>query len=715
MTKRIIENLLLIITLGSSAAAQQPTYTVTKAAFSSDKYDEYSPVFYKNGIVFTSNRGSGSLVDYSGSTGKSTFDIKYIDTTEKVTWRKAKLFSKHLTTPFNEGPVTFSRSGDTIYFSRNIHVDGSFGELSNPGNKLGIFSAVWDGGKWSRISEFRYNNEFYNVTTPCLSPDGARIYFSSDRPGGYGGSDLYYCQNRNGFWNEPVNLGPVINTKGNESYPFMSESGELFFSSDFHPGLGGKDIFVTKRKDGSWYEPVRLQSPVNSEFDDFGFITDPLVKYGFFSSDRNKSVDIYSFSSTFFQFLISDVQKENQYCFNIQDTGSIQIDTSILEYIWDFGDESRINGKTAGHCFPGPGKYTINLDLYDRNSGKLFFRKSSFELQIFNIEQPFIDCQNVAVTGENVRMDGSKSYHPGYKVEGYFWDFGDGNIATGESVSHTYHNDGKFNISLGLILRSESTGRIIRRSVTKEIIVFREEREKTIYQKGDLFSRQGFSPIEDIKNIRVNTSFSAESDMSREAMYQLVVLSSKARTPLNGSAFRRVPSKYTVKEYFSPETGYYNYVIDKQMDLMDCYPAFSEMVNLGFGDAKVRTYILNDPAEKELYLIRKNYSMLTDNQFDLSNRLTSGAYIMLDQVVILMNKYPHIRLAVEVHTDSQGNSANNQMISQLRAQIIVNYLINRGISSKRLAAIGHGGSKPIASNFYPTERRLNRRIEFTIL
>ena len=102
---------------------QQPTYTVKKAAFSSDKYDEYSPVYYKNGIVFTSNRSSGSFVDYSSATGKTTFDIMYVDTTAKVTWRKAKVFSKYLKTPFNEGPVTFSRTGDTVYYSRNMQVD----------------------------------------------------------------------------------------------------------------------------------------------------------------------------------------------------------------------------------------------------------------------------------------------------------------------------------------------------------------------------------------------------------------------------------------------------------------------------------------------------------------------------------------------------------------------------------------------------------------
>ena len=159
--------------------------------------------------------------------------------------QNVRLFSKSLKTKFNDGPVTFSSKGDTIYYSRNIIVDGKLSELSSVRNKLGIFYAVFDGEEWTKIRELRINNEWYNVTTPWSLRDGKRLYFASDKPGGYGGSDLYYCQWNNDYWDEPVNLGPVINTKGNESYPFMNSAGEFFFSSDGHPGIGGKDIFFS--------------------------------------------------------------------------------------------------------------------------------------------------------------------------------------------------------------------------------------------------------------------------------------------------------------------------------------------------------------------------------------------------------------------------------------------------------------------------------------
>jgi outer membrane protein OmpA-like peptidoglycan-associated protein len=714
MAHKIFISILIFTTLTCFTWAQQETYTVTKAPFSSDKYDEYSPVFYKNGIIFSSNRGSGSFVDYSSSGGKATFDIYFIDTTKKVTWRKTRLFSKSLKTPLNDGPVTFNSTMDAIYFTRNLRVDGNLKDLSYQGNKLGIFSAVSEGDKWTKISEFRFNTEYYNITTPCLSPDGSKLFFSSDRPGGFGGSDIYYCNWKEGYWEDPVNLGPAINTKGNESYPFMNEGGELYFSSDGHSGLGGKDIFVTKQKAGGWYQPVRLDEPVNSKFDDFGIVTDPLTDEGYFSSNRGKTFDIYHFKSTFFQFLLSDPQTESQHCLTISDTSSIQVDTLRFQYVWDFGDGSKSYGTIAGHCFPGSGNYNINLDIIDRRTGKLFFRKLTYDIEIFNIDQPFINCPDVALAGEMIELDGLYSNCPGYTITGYSWDFGDGIKESGEKVSHKFTNAGEFDVRMGLTLKN-STGTFIKRIVSKKILVFQGEQEKSSFLAESLIKRQGFRDIGQIENIKVKSYYSAEKDLNKDAIFQVIIYSSRNKVALTNNIFKKVPEKYSISEVFNSEAGQYYYIVDQQMSLMAAYPAYSEMIASGYNDAKVMTRMLNETAEKELYLIKKNYILLADTHFDITNRLTTNAYIMLDQVVQLMTKYPLIKLEVGVHTDNQGIPSNNQMLSEMRAQIIANYLINRGISSKRITATGFGSSRPVAANTYPAERRLNRRIDFTIV
>ena len=118
---------------------------------------------------------------------------------------------------------------------------------------------------------------------------------------------------------------------------------------------------------------------------------------------------------------------------------------------------------------------------------------------------------------------------------------------------------------------------------------------------------------------------------------------------------------------------------------------------------------------KSLLSLAKNYGILTDNYFDNYDRLTGNGYLMLDQIVILMNRNPGIRLEIGVHTDNLGLAANNLTLSQTRAQVMVSYLIKRGINSSRLIAKGYGGTRPVASNMFEKDRKLNRRVDFRLI
>ena len=394
-------------------SAQQSPYSISKTAFSTDSYDEFAPVFFRNGLVFCSDRGQAV-----NSEGRAVVKLLYVDTTGSG--KKARMLSKSLKSKLNDGPATFNRTGDTIYFSRNLVVEGNLRLLSTYRNKLGLFYAVAGEKGWDNIRELRFNTEWFNITMPTLSHDGQRLYFASDKPDGLGGLDLYYSNWRNGYWEDPVNLGPEINTEGNETYPFISQTGELFFSSDGRGGLGGKDIYVTKEKDDGWHTPVRLSAPVNSEYDDFGIVTTADVREGYFSSDRDKSVDIYYFKSEMPQVWFAEEQKENLYCFSVSDTGKIVVDTLSMQYVWNFGDNTKMTGTRVHHCFPGPGKYAIALDIIDRATGKTFFRKQTWDIEIVDYEQPFISGPDCAVAGEAVDFDGMKSYLPGYSVTGFF-------------------------------------------------------------------------------------------------------------------------------------------------------------------------------------------------------------------------------------------------------------------------------------------------------
>ena len=230
--------------------------------------------------------------------------------------------------------------------------------------------------------------------------------------------------------------------------------GGLFFTSDGHPGLGGKDIFYTRQSKNKWLSPVNLDSPINSKYDDFALIADPEMNNGFFSSKRGNSSDIYSFKTNIHQIFYCDKQKVNQYCFKFTDEGKIPVDARYLQLVWSFGDGVTATGLNAEHCFKGPGIYPIKLEAIDKKTGQVFFTKLSYELDLKNIEQPVINSQLSGLTGTPVNFDGLSSYFPGSEILNYTWYFGDGNRSEGEKLSHTYSGKGEYEVKLGLIVRN---------------------------------------------------------------------------------------------------------------------------------------------------------------------------------------------------------------------------------------------------------------------
>jgi outer membrane protein OmpA-like peptidoglycan-associated protein len=715
MKIKLIACLLITSLIQQKVAGQTATYSVAKALFSSDKYDEFSPVYYKNGIVFTTNRPSFKLSNYSSEQDKGPLKIYYIDTTGGVKWENAKLFSKDLKTKLNDGPVTFNPKADTIFFSRNLEVEGKLADLSTVRNKLGIFYAVLVNGEWTKVHDLRINNGGYNVTTPCLSPDGKKLYFASDKPGGFGGLDLYYCQWKNDHWDNPVNLGPEINTPGNEAYPFVNREGGIFFSSDGHLGLGGKDIFYSKPSGSSWLPPVDLDPPINSQFDDFSLISDSVMNEGYFSSKRDNTTDIYHFKTNFHQLFYCENQRTNQYCFKFSDEGKILINKEYLNYIWSFGDGSQVTGQNVEHCFPGPGKYSVKLDVVDKKSGRIFFSKLSYNLELKEIEQPIIKCSTSALVGESVSFDGLGSNFPGSKVLNFTWYFGDGDRTTGHIVSHSFRKKGEYEIKLGLILQEEKTGKIFEACTSNQIKVFDNNQEKTAFESQPLKPIPVIS-ITEYDHAFIGNMYSAEKGFNQDVVFDVEILTSKTRLALDNAVYKDVPKKYSIKEIKLPSDNLFHYIIDEEMSLMAAYSTFNDIINHGYGETKIRTLVLEDPAAKELNNLKRVFGVSADvffmsNSFILSSKGTQ----VLDQIIGFMAKFPGIKLEIATHTDNTDSENASLLLSQKRAESMVNYLIKNGVNSLRLISKGYGGSKPLVPNFLETDRKLNRRVDFTII
>lgn len=205
-----------------------------------------------------------------------------------------------LNTKYHEGPASANASGDVIWFTRNNFFKGRAQRSQNGLSRLSLYKARIGGNDRGEVEQFLYNNSEVSIGHPSLSPSGRDLYFVSDMPGGFGGTDLYVCREQAGQWGEPENLGATVNTPYNESFPFIAANGTLYFASNGHAGLGGLDIFAADPgANGVFAAAVNVGAPVNGPKDDFAFIIDASNKKGYFSSNRPGGAgddDIYAFT-----------------------------------------------------------------------------------------------------------------------------------------------------------------------------------------------------------------------------------------------------------------------------------------------------------------------------------------------------------------------------------------------------------------------------------
>lgn len=236
-------------------------------------------------LVYASNPPAGGFLRRKSAwDGMSFLDLYQVEVDSNQVVGNPKKLPGDVDQKFHESSAVFTRDGKTMYFTRS----NSSPEEKGNDEKLKIYRAHLVEGKWTGIEDLSINGDDYSTAHPALDSLGSRLYFSSDRPGGYGGSDLYMASiGANGHLGKAENLGPGINTAGRETFPFVSENGILYFSSDGHFGLGGLDVFYVPIEAFGFGEVLNVGRPINSYADDFAFGIDEGTKYGFFSSNRN--------------------------------------------------------------------------------------------------------------------------------------------------------------------------------------------------------------------------------------------------------------------------------------------------------------------------------------------------------------------------------------------------------------------------------------------
>lgn len=277
-------------------------YVISDAGINT-KYSDYGSSFYDDKLVFTSSRDTGSLGQRKHTWTDQYFTNLYQSTLtgDSLLTDKPKKFSKNVKSKFHEASAIFTKDGKTMYFTRNNYLDGKKGKNEENVTLIKLYKASFENNDWTKITELPFNSNNYSTAHPALSPDEKTLYFVSNMPGTIGESDIFKVSiNGDGTYGVPQNLGKTINTAGKETFPFVTDENEIYFSSDSHSGLGGLDIFVaTINPDGTFGEVENVGRDVNSPKDDFAYLINTKNRIGFFSSNRDGGKgydDIYRFN-----------------------------------------------------------------------------------------------------------------------------------------------------------------------------------------------------------------------------------------------------------------------------------------------------------------------------------------------------------------------------------------------------------------------------------
>lgn len=270
-------------------------YIVKSTNINTEK-SEFSPTIYRNTIVFSSSRTPAkNIFNWTGDNFLDLYQAQYFG---KAELGEPEILPGLANSKYHEGGSTFTPDGNVMYFTRNNYSQGKLNKGENGIVRLKTFKAELVHNKWDNISEVPFNSEDFSVGHPCLSPDGNTFYFVSDMTGGEGGTDIWMVRKQGEEWGKPENMGPRINTSGNDMFPWVSPTGVFYFSSNGHAGVGGLDLFRVTSV-GSEFEKVQnMGYPVNSPKDDFALVIDEKSGVGFFSSNRKGGKgddDIYSF------------------------------------------------------------------------------------------------------------------------------------------------------------------------------------------------------------------------------------------------------------------------------------------------------------------------------------------------------------------------------------------------------------------------------------
>ncbi|NMH89902.1 OmpA family protein [Flavivirga sp. Y03] len=285
----------------TSVFGAKQQYFLDRVRFNS-KYSDFGAFEHDGKVYFASSRDEGvSVKRLYGWNEQPFLDVYVTEVGSRKNVDHTGKLKGDVNSIYHDGPVTITKDGRTMYFSRNNFTEGVEAKDKKGLTNMKIYRATLIDGEWTNIEDLSINSDDFSTQHPALNIDDSKLYFTSDRPGTRGGSDIWYVNIQpDGTLTDIQNVGDIVNTESAEGFPFINNEGVLFFSSDGHTGLGLLDIFATIKgeDDDSIADVINLGVPVNSNKDDFSFSMNPNGITGYFASNRKGgrgSDDIYAY------------------------------------------------------------------------------------------------------------------------------------------------------------------------------------------------------------------------------------------------------------------------------------------------------------------------------------------------------------------------------------------------------------------------------------
>ncbi|TVR38501.1 MAG: hypothetical protein EA392_09735 [Cryomorphaceae bacterium] len=695
-----------------TAVMAQENYEVKPASKLNSSHSDFAAIPFGDTVVFCSNKRNDIVVSRINANNEMPLTSLYIAPVKqfgKYGMPKAFPFEKALHTDF--GPATFRNK-------REMYVTMSY--QGNEGPVLGIFiSTLQDNGKWSDPKAFEHNNPDCHVAHPTFSADGNTLYFSANFSDGLGRADIYTSTFLEGEWSTPRNLGSDVNTPHSELFPFAHPDGSLYFASNRPGGMGGLDIYHFSEGN-----TLLLSDPFNSAFDDYALYLSADNSAGYLSSGRNGQDDVFTIQMVRPVFENCDTLQQNSYCYLFYDAATMNIDSLPLQYEWAMGDGTKYRGLEADHCYQHPGKYTVLLNVVDTLTGDLFFSQASYELEVKDIEQVFINSADSILPGETLKLDGLHTNIQGLKANTYHWYFEDGTYKEGAAIEHVFYEPGVQNVVLGVRSESNAAGVVQQACIMKPILVTEEIEGNllvTAEPKAIAGPQQKNDPL--LAYLKsTNDTVGVYNNVPADAVYRVEITKSKERLSTLDEYFDQVREAYDIIENYVSADSIFSYAVGAERELKDTYPIYAYVKSIHYNEASVKAYLpehVYDLDEiDEIDLSNLNRAVFRTGLIHFETGLAAipeSAHSTIGKITRLLLDYPEINMIVGAHTDDTGSDAFNTQLSQKRALAVIKALEQQGIDASRLVGIGYGSEIPLGDNRTESGRQLNRRVEFKVL